>query len=108
VSFGDDQGFNGKISRCIGRALDALGEGVKQSLYFQIQQKYHLDKEEIPFKPEEVIERLREILGPTGSSFVERILAREIRNEFQLDFKEGRPLSAVIKEAKEKFLDVSD
>ena len=107
VSFADEKGFNGKISRCIDRALDSLGAGVRQSLYFQIERKFHVQKGELEHKPSEVIEHLQEILGPTGSSFVEKLLIREIRKEFDLEFEQEQSLDSVIAHARRKFLDVS-
>jgi hypothetical protein len=108
LSFPDEKGFNAKISQCIGRALDSLGEGIKQSLYYQIQQKYNLPREQITFKPREVIKHLEQILGATGSLFVEKLIIREIRNSFELEFECNIPLTTVIIEARKKFLNVSE
>ena len=103
----DDKGFNGKISQCIDRALDTFGEGVKRSLYYQMETKYHLSRQVAAVKPELVIELLRIILGPTGSSLIERLIVREIRITFELNFGGNSTLEAVMKEARQKFLDVS-
>jgi hypothetical protein len=108
VAFAEDKGFNGKISQCIDKALDSLGEGVKQSLYYQIGKKYKLPIDQIAVKPEEVIEHLRAILGPGGSSVIERLIVREIRNVFGLEFRKGVSLSEAIQEARTKFLNVED
>ncbi len=108
VSFADDKGFNGKISECIEKALDSLGEGVKQSFFHQIIEKYHLPREQFASRPAEIIEHLEEILGPTGSAVVERLIVREIRNKFGLEFRGNMKLSVVIQEARSKFLDVAD
>ncbi len=108
MSFADDRGFNGEISRCIEKALDSLGEGVKQSFYFQIKEKYDLPKEQFASRPTEIIEHLEEILGPTGSSVVERLIVREIRNMFGLEFRENVSLSEAIQQARARFLKVSD
>jgi hypothetical protein len=103
-----DTGFNGKISFCIDKDLATLGEGVKQSFYFQISQNSRLPTDLLSFKPDEVIESLRSILGPFGSSFVEKTIVREIRREFSLEFEENLPLSSAIESARKKFLDISD
>ncbi len=90
------------------KSLDSLGEGVKQSLYYQIGKKYKLPIDQIAVKPEEVIEHLRAILGPGGSSVIERLIVREIRNVFGLEFRKGVSLSEAIQEARTKFLNVED
>jgi hypothetical protein len=104
----EDKGFNGKIFQCIDKALDTFGEGVKLSFYYQIEKQYSVPKEKIPFKPNEIIEYLRLILGPTGSSFVEKLIVGEIRNMFGLGFEGNMPLTTVIREARKKFLSVTD
>ena len=76
VSFADDRGFNGEISRCIEKALDSLGEGVKQSFYFQIKREDYLPKEQFASRPTEIIEHLEQIPVPTGSSVVERLIVK--------------------------------
>jgi hypothetical protein len=103
-----DTGFNGKISSCIDKALDTLGSGVKQSFYYQISQSSRLPRDLLSFKPDEVIESLRQILGPTGSSFIEKLIVREISCEFALEFEDNQPLHSAIESARKKFLDVSD
>jgi hypothetical protein len=107
LAFANDKGFNGKVSQCIEKALNTLGEGVKQSLYYQMERRYHLSKETFLVNPEAVIESLREFLGPIGSSLVERLIIVEIRKEFKLEFRENLPLSKVIDEARAKFLNVA-
>ena len=107
MAFAGDKGFNGKISQCIDRALDSLGEGVRQSLYYQIENKNHISRETVATKPEVVIEYLRTILGPSGSSIVEKLIIREIRRTFGLEFAGNSSLTSVINEARQKFLDVS-
>ncbi len=108
LSFSEDKGFNGKISQCIDKALDSLGEGVKQSFYYQIEERFQLPKDEFASRPEDVIEDLREILGPTGSSSVERLIVKEIRKEFGLDSSDQAALSVVINEARRKFLHIAE
>jgi len=108
LSFADEKGFNGKISECIEKALDSLGEGIKQSFYYQINEKYHLPKEQFASRPAEIIQHLEEILGPTGSSVVERLIVREIRIKFGLEFRENVNLSEAIQQARTKFLNVAD
>jgi hypothetical protein len=85
-----------------------MGEGVTQSFYYRIEREYGLSKEEMASKPEVVIEHLRQILGPAGTALVERLIVREIRKDFGLDFKENLPLSTALRQARTKFLNVAD
>jgi len=103
-----DTGFNAKIFRCIDDALLTLGADVRDSLYFQIQEKYKIPKEKLANHPLELIEHLEIILGATGSVFVERLVVREIRKSFGLPEKSGASLQTIIAEARSKFLDVAD
>lgn len=108
MAFADDKGFNGKISQCIDRALDTFGEGVKESLYYQIEKQYNIPKEEFVSKPAEIIEHLKKFLGATGSEFVEKLVVREIGKSFGLRFDVNTSLSIAINEARSKFLNAVD
>lgn len=99
-----DKGFNAKIFECIDRGLGLLGAGVKESFYYRIEKEYHLPAEEFSTRPREMIDHLEAILGTTGSSFVEKLIVREIRNEFKLESRPGSNLMATIGEARAKFL----
>jgi hypothetical protein len=101
----EETGFNGRISACIDRALDLLGEGVKRSFYFQISERYKLPVDQFSKRPEEVIDHLREILGPGGSSMVEVLIVKEIREEFSLEPNNKAGLRMTIEDARKKFLD---
>ena len=104
MSFSIERGFNGKIFDCIDRALDTLGEGVKQSLYYQIENRFHIPRDEFASRSPEIIDHLKQILDIGGSSMLERLIVREIRKEFKLDYQKDLPLASVIQEARSKFL----
>jgi len=108
VAFADDKGFNGKISQCIDKALDTFGEGVKESLYYQIKKQYNVPREQFVSRPAEIIEDLEKFLGPTGSKFIEKLVVREIGKSFGLKFDENTSLSTAINEARNKFLNGAD
>ncbi|MFI5421558.1 MAG: hypothetical protein ACHQ1H_11375, partial [Nitrososphaerales archaeon] len=82
MSFAEEKGFNGKILECLDGALDTLGEGVKPSLYYRIEKTYNMRREAFVTKPLVIIDHLEQILGPTGSAVVERLMVREIRKAF--------------------------
>lgn len=108
MSFAEDIGFNAKIFKCIDKALGTLGRGVKESFYYQIQEKHNLPIEQFPTHPLELIEHLKQILGENGSLIVEKLIAKEIRVEFGLEFESKEKLSVVIQDARSKFLNVAD
>ena len=69
--------------------------------------KYKFPRQEFVTEPTLLLDHLKEILGPVGSSVMERLIVREIRTAFSLDFKSNLPISTVISEARKKFLDIS-
>ncbi|MDA4131047.1 MAG: hypothetical protein OK457_09775 [Thaumarchaeota archaeon] len=99
-----ERGFNAKIFLCIDNALGSLGEGVKQSFYHQLKERSNLTADKFATKPLELIGDLRDILGTAGSSIVEKLIVREIRRSFGLNFHNGVRLSDAIAEAKKAFL----
>jgi hypothetical protein len=108
VTFAHDKGFNGKIFQCIDTALGTLGEGVKVSLYFQVQEKYKIPKEELSSRSSELIENLHTILGTSGTSLVERLIVREITKSFGLSEVTGTSIQGVVMKARTKFMNELD
>ena len=103
----EERAFNRKVFQCTDNALLTLGAGAKESLYFQIQEKYGLKKEEFATHPAELIEDLEKILGPTGSAFVEKLVIGEIRRSFGLSNSDGTKLETVLAKARSNFLNVN-
>jgi hypothetical protein len=99
-----EKGFNGIIFECIDRALSALGEASKQALYYQVTMKSGLKSDELQFKPLEVLKYLRLILGDVGYTFIEKLIVREIRMNFNLTPANVFDLQEVISQARKKFL----
>jgi hypothetical protein len=105
---GTDRGFNGRILLCIQRALDSIGDGVRQSLLYQIREKYGAEADTMEGRPLVIFELLESVLGSVGTSLVERLTVREIKRSFGIELRDGVTLDEAINQAKKKFLDVSD
>ena len=99
-----ERGFNAKIFECIDKALGSLGEGVKQSFYHQMKERSNLTIDKFATRPQELIENLRQILGVSGSTIVEKLIIQEIRTSFGLKLQNGITLSEAISDARRTFL----
>ena len=60
--------FDKLLMSAIDEALNSLGESVKQSIYFHIEHKFHVARNEIPENLEEFQGGLEKIFG-TGAQF---------------------------------------
>jgi hypothetical protein len=98
------RGFNAKVFECIDKALGSLGEGVKQSFYHQMKEHSNLTIDKFATRPQELITNLRQILGISGSTIVEKLILREIRTSFGLNLPAGVGLPQAISEARKAFL----
>jgi hypothetical protein len=67
--------FDTLLLRSIDEALNSLGESVSQSIYFHIEDKFGIIKDEIPVKLQEFQEGLKEIFG-AGAQFVEILIMK--------------------------------
>jgi hypothetical protein len=62
--------FDKILLRAIDEALNSLGESVRQSIYFHIENKFSVARNEIPEKLQEFQEGLKEIFG-AGAQIIE-------------------------------------
>jgi hypothetical protein len=69
--------FDTLLLRSIDEALNSLGESVNQTIYFHIEDKFGIIKDEIPVKLHEFQEGLKEIFG-TGAQFVEILIMKKL------------------------------
>ena len=75
-----------KLLLCaIDEALNSLGKSVRQSIYFHMENKFSINRNEIPKNLQEFQEGLEKIFG-TGARFIESLI---IKN---LHIRIGRPL----------------
>jgi len=81
----------GEFKRALREAVDegllALGEGVRQVIYYHIERSRQVEPEQIPDKIESFHEALRGMFG-SGAILLERIIARDLYNRLGLNFTE--------------------
>jgi hypothetical protein len=69
--------FDTLLLRSIDEALNSLGESVSQSIYFHIEAKFGVVRDEIPGKLQEFQEGLKEMFG-VGAQFVEILIMKKL------------------------------
>ena len=77
----DQQNFEDKILGCVDRGMATLGESAAKAILWHIERNSRLKRKEIPTKPKQFINALKEMLGP-GASVVERLIVRELHSAF--------------------------
>ena len=91
----------------IDEALTSLGESVKQSIYFHIENKFSVARNEIPRNLQEFQGGLEKIFG-TGAQFIEILIMKNLHAEIGLPLiiEKGDQLEFIeyVKAAKQSFL----
>ena len=77
--------FDKLLLSAIDEALTSLGESVKQSIYFHIEKKFSVARNEIPENLVEFQGGLEKIFG-TGAQFIEILIMKNLHSKI------GRPL----------------
>ncbi|MCW4010648.1 MAG: hypothetical protein NWF05_08515 [Candidatus Bathyarchaeota archaeon] len=67
--------FDVLLLSSIDNALFSLGESVRQSIYFHVEQKFKIPRTEIPQNLESFQQALKKIFG-TGSKFIEAMIIK--------------------------------
>jgi hypothetical protein len=98
--------FNKLLVSAIDEALNSLGASVKQSIYFHIENKFSVTRNEIPENLVEFQGGLEKIFG-TGARFIEILIMKNLHSKIGLPLKmESEQLEFVkyVDAAKEGFL----
>ncbi len=98
--------FDKLLLSAIDEALNSLGESVRQSIYFHIENKFNVTRNAIPENLEEFQGGLEKIFG-TGARFIEILIMKKLHSKIGLPLKiEGEQLEFVkyVDAAKEGFL----
>jgi hypothetical protein len=69
--------FDELLLAAIDEALTSLGESVKQSIYFHIENKFNVTRNEIPKNLQEFQGGLEKIFG-TGARFIEILIMKKL------------------------------
>jgi hypothetical protein len=75
--------FDSRLFECLNAGLDRFGPGVAQAIVSNLKWFFNIRVEEIPKKPEEFETCLDYIFG-SGSAYVKREIANEIKAKFHL------------------------
>jgi hypothetical protein len=78
--------FDKLLMSAIDEALNSLGESVKQSIYFHIEHKFHVARNEIPENLEEFQGGLEKIFC-TGAQFIEILIMKNLHTKMGLPLK---------------------
>ncbi|MGD6809308.1 MAG: hypothetical protein ACQCN3_06370 [Candidatus Bathyarchaeia archaeon] len=69
--------FDELLLSAIDNAFLSLGESVKKSIYFHLEEKFNLKKEQIPLKLNKFQEALEQIFG-SGARFLEILIMKNL------------------------------
>ncbi len=100
------QEFDKLLLSAIDEALSSLGESVKQSIYFHIEKKFSVTRNEIPENLAEFQRGLEKIFG-TGARFIEILIMKNLHSKIGFPLKmESEQLEFIkyVDTAKEGFL----
>jgi hypothetical protein len=78
--------FDKLLVSAIDEALNSLGESVKQSIYFHIENKFNVARNEIPENLEDFQGGLEKIFG-TGARFIEILIMKNLHTKIGLPLK---------------------
>ncbi|MCS7124758.1 MAG: hypothetical protein NZ932_05035 [Candidatus Bathyarchaeota archaeon] len=77
--------FDELLLEAVDEALSSLGESAKQSIYFHLQDKFKISRDEIPKRIKEFSEGLERIFG-VGARFLEIMIMKRLYAQI------GKPL----------------
>jgi hypothetical protein len=75
--------FDKLLVSAIDEALNSLGESVKQSIYFHIENKFNVARNEIPENLKDFQGGLEKIFG-TGARFIEILIMKNLHSKIGL------------------------
>jgi hypothetical protein len=78
--------FNKLLVSAIDEALNSLGKSVRQSIYFHIENKFSVARNEIPENLVEFQGGLEKIFG-TGARFIEILIMKNLHSKIGLPLK---------------------
>lgn len=82
---GKQEDFEKLLMESIDEALTSLGESAKQAIYFHLEDKFKISKEEIPRRIEDFADGIEKIFG-LGAHFIEILIMKKLYEKI------GKPL----------------
>jgi hypothetical protein len=99
--------FNKLLLNAIDEALNSLGKSARQSIYFHIENKFSINRNEISGNLQEFQEGLETIFG-TGARFIEILIMKNLHSEIghPLVMEKSEQLEFIeyVNEAKQSYL----
>lgn len=75
--------FNFMLLEAVDEALSTLGEGIKKSVYFHLEETYRINRLEIPGKIAEFSDALEKMFG-LGSRYIEILVMKKFYPKIQI------------------------
>jgi hypothetical protein len=98
--------FDKLLMESIDEALTSLGNSAKQAIYFHLEDKFKVSKEEIPRRIEDFADGIEKIFG-LGAHFIEILIMKKLHEKIgkPVEWDERKELVFVnyVKVAKESF-----
>ncbi len=79
--------FEKTLLEAVDSALLSLGESPRQAVYYHLNKRFKLQREEIPEDASEFSQALNFIFGP-GAEVIEKIIVRNLYSSLNLSFEE--------------------
>lgn len=83
----NDAKFNNVLLEAVDEGLSALGESVKQAIYWHLKNRYNIERSEIPLKLKEFVEVLKIVFGE-GANVLFKLIAKKLYAKIGVKFKE--------------------
>jgi len=95
--------FSSAVLEAVDEALLALGEHVRQAIYWHLEKKRSISRDEIPDKLKDFASALSDLCG-AGGKVLENIIVKRLYSKLGLPFKEldRYDFNAYIEEAKRR------
>jgi len=86
--------FEKTLLEAVDHALLSLGESPKEAIYYHLDKRFKLQREEIPEDTNEFSHALNNIFGP-GAELIEKIILKNLYSKLNLNFEEKTSLEFV-------------
>lgn len=105
----EEERFKHALLEAVDEGLGVLGQNVKATIYFEVEKRGSLCREEIPEKLQAFTRALREIFG-VGGPVIERLIAKRLLHNLELAYNERRDYGLIeyVEEARQRFEGAAD
>jgi len=86
IDYHPDDEFNLIMLEAVDEALSFLGESAKRAIYYHLEEKFKIRREEIPIKIDDFAEAIEEIFG-MGAKIIEMQIMKSLYKRVGRNFK---------------------